>query len=348
MIKKIVVTALIVILVGAAGVAAYDASQGKSTLDLSTDDLFASGQGQGRQGGGQGQGRGQGQGQGKGQGQGQGQSQQGQSHGQGQGNGTGQATEHEWLTLTGTVVSMDQQSMTVDTAEQGELTLELGKPGFADEQAVTFDTGDAVTITGFEENSMFQAGQITNETTGETLFLRDPNGRPLWAGRGQGQGQGQGGQGQGQGQDGQGQGQRGQGQGQLGQVQGQGNESGLPQAMERDWITLTGVVVSGDQQNLTVDTDELGQLAVQLGPPGFAAGQNVTFNAGDAITMIGFSGENGAFQTGQVTNDTTGQTLFLRDPNGRPLWAGRGQGGGGGAGHGQGQGQGGQGQAQSF
>ena len=48
MIKKIVVTALVVILVGAAGVAAYDAFQGKSTLDLSTDDLFASGQGQGR------------------------------------------------------------------------------------------------------------------------------------------------------------------------------------------------------------------------------------------------------------------------------------------------------------
>ena len=81
MIKKIVVTALVVILVGAAGVAAYDAFQGKSTLDLSTDDLFASGQGQGRQGGGQGQGRGQGQGQGQGR---QGQGQQGQSHRQGQ------------------------------------------------------------------------------------------------------------------------------------------------------------------------------------------------------------------------------------------------------------------------
>ena len=346
MIKKIVVTALIIILVGAAGAAAYDASQSKSTLDLSTDDLFASGQGQGRQGGGQGQGQGQGrQGQSQ-QGQGKGQGQRGQGQGQGQGNDAGQAIQHEWVTLSGTVVSMDQQSMTVDTVEQGELTLELGMPGFADEQAVTFESGDAVTITGFEENGMFQAGQINNETTGETLFLRDPNGRPLWAG----QGQGQGGQGQGQGQDGQGQGQRGQGQGQLGQSQGQGqgNESGLPQAMERDWITLTGVVVSGDQQNLTVDTDEMGQLVVQLGPPGFASGQNVTFNAGDAITMIGFTGENSTFQTGQVTNDTTGQTLFLRDPNGRPLWAGRGQGGGGGTGHGQGQGQGGQGQAQSF
>lgn len=342
MIKKIVVTTLIVILVGAAGVAAYDAFQGNSTLDFSTDDLFASGQGQGRQGGGQGQGRGQGQGQGQGR------------QGQSQGNNAGQAIQHEWVTLTGTVVSMDQQSMTVDTAEQGELTLELGMPGFAVEQAVTFDSGDAVTITGFEENGMFQAGQITNETTGETLFLRDPNGRPLWAGRGQGQGgqgqgqgsQGQGGRGQGQGQDGQDQGQRGQGQSGQGQGQGQGNESGLPQAMERDWIIMTGVVVSGDQQNLTIDTAEMGQLVVQLGPPGFADEQNVTFNVGDTITMTGFSGENSTFQAGQVTNDISGETLFLRDPNGRPLWAGRGQGGGGGGGQGQGQGR--QGQALSF
>ena len=43
------------------------------------------------------------------------------------------------------------------------------------------------------------------------------------------------------------------------------------------------------------------------------------------------------FQAGQITNETSGQTLMLRDPNGRPLWAGRGQGGGGGAGQGQGQ-----------
>ena len=52
--------------------------------------------------------------------------------------------------------------------------------------------GDTVTVLGFDENGNFQAGQITNESTGEILLLRDPNGRPLWAGRGQGGGQGQG------------------------------------------------------------------------------------------------------------------------------------------------------------
>jgi hypothetical protein len=230
--------------------------------------------------------------------------------------------EHDWETLTGTVLSTGQQSMTVDTTEQGELTLELGKPGFASDQGVAFAPGDQVTITGFEENGMFQAGQIDNETSGGSLLLRDPNGRPLWAGGGQGQGQGQG--------------QRGGAQGQG----GQSNQTGLPQAAERDWVTVTGEIVSGGAQNLTVETAEMGQLTVQLGPPGFASQQNVPFNAGDLVTLIGFTGENSTFQAGQITNETTGQILMLRDPNGRPLWAGRGQGGGGGAGQGHGQSQG--------
>jgi hypothetical protein len=107
---------------------------------------------------------------------------------------------------------------------------------------------------------------------------------------------------------------------------------------------LTGEIVSSTDQNLTVETAEMGQLVVQLGPPGFASQQDVAFTAGDLVTLIGFSGENSTFQAGQITNDTTGQMLMLRDPNGRPLWAGRGQGGGAGAGQGQGQGQ----QGQSF
>jgi hypothetical protein len=105
-------------------------------------------------------------------------------------------------------------------------------------------------------------------------------------------------------------------------------------------VTLTGEIVSSADQTLTVEIAEMGQFVVQLGPPGFASQQDVAFNAGDMVTLIGFSGESDLFQAGQITNDTTGQTLMLRDPNGRPLWAGRGQGGGGGAGQGQGQNQG--------
>jgi hypothetical protein len=174
MIKKSIIIALVVILAGAVSVGAYDAYQGNSTLDLPDVNLL-----QGNAGG---QGRQQGQRQGQ---QGQRQGQQGQNGRQnGSGNGTGIPQEHEWVTLTGSVISDSPQGLLVDTAEQGELTLNLGKPGFAEEQAVVFNPGDTVTILGFDQSGVFQVGQITNNTTDETLFLRDPNGRPLWAGRG--------------------------------------------------------------------------------------------------------------------------------------------------------------------
>jgi hypothetical protein len=212
MIKRVIIAALILILVGAVGVGAYDAYQGNSSLDLGVDDLFSSSQAQGRgQGQGQGQSRGHRQGQGQGGGQGQGREPgqgrgKGQSgaQGQGQGNTSGQpqAAQHNWVTLVGEVVAANEQNLMVSTAEMGQLTVLLGPPGFASQQGVTFNPGDAVTLLGFSgENNMFQAGQITNDTSGQMLLLRDPNGRPLWAGRGQGGGGGAGqGQGQGQGQ----------------------------------------------------------------------------------------------------------------------------------------------------
>ncbi len=82
-----------------------------------------------------------------------------------------------------------QQTLTVDTTERGRLDLWLGRVGFAGQQGITFTAGDTVTVLGFDApNGQFQAGEITNSTTGQTLYLRDPNGRPLWAGQGQGQG----------------------------------------------------------------------------------------------------------------------------------------------------------------
>jgi hypothetical protein len=181
MLKKIMIGSLVFILVGAIGVAVYDAYAGNTNFQL--PGLSISGY---QSQGGPGQGHGQG-GQGQGQGQGQRHGQGGQGQGQGNGSGVPQAASKEWVTVTGRVVSSDPQSLTVDTLEQGQLVLRLGPQGFAGQQAVTFNPGANVTIQGFEgENGMFQAAQITNQTTQATLHLRDPNGRPLWAGRGQG------------------------------------------------------------------------------------------------------------------------------------------------------------------
>jgi hypothetical protein len=92
-------------------------------------------------------------------------------------------------------------------------------------------------------------------------------------------------------------------------------------------VTLSGTVTSAaDQQQLVVRTADETEISVELGPPWFAARQTVVFNPGDPVTLSGFWGEGGIFQAGEFINDATGQKLLLRDPNGRPLWAGRGQG----------------------
>jgi hypothetical protein len=83
---------------------------------------------------------------------------------------------------------------------------------------------------------------------------------------------------------------------------------------------------------LVVQTADAAEISVELGPPWFAADQSVAFNPGETVTLYGFWGEGGLFQAGEVVNEATGQNLLLRDPNGRPLWAGRGQGQGGGQG----------------
>jgi hypothetical protein len=145
-----------------------------------------------------------------------------------QANGTQQAQvpADAWLTLNGTILTAGRSTLTVNTAEQGELTLSLGEAGFVQSQGVTFQQGDKVKIVGFWQGTRFQAGEIDNLTTGQRVMLRDPNGRPLWAGPGRSSvqsGQGNGGQGSGNG--------NGQGSGSgLGNGNGQGNGRGKGQS----------------------------------------------------------------------------------------------------------------------
>jgi len=129
-----------------------------------------------------------------------------------------QVAVDEWITVEGVVSAVAQNSLTVETADAGTLTLQLGRPGFATEQAVNFVIGDQVRVIGYDNMGQFRAGEIDNLTQGGRLMLLDPNGRPLWAGPGSTGGQsGQGSQGQ-RGQQG-GQGSQG-GQGQGGQGRG--------------------------------------------------------------------------------------------------------------------------------
>jgi hypothetical protein len=192
MVKKLVLgtllVGLIVVLVAGAAI---------RTLDKTGNVAEARGQGHGgEQSTITGQGQGQGQGHGAG---GQGvQSAGGSGYGgtgntaaPGDGTGTGQAVVDEWLTLAGTVISVDADALVVQTAE-GEITVENRPWWFAQESGFGAQVGDQVTLTGFYEDGdpstgsgqSFEVGQIDDTTSGQTVSIRDENGRPGWAGRG--------------------------------------------------------------------------------------------------------------------------------------------------------------------
>lgn len=103
-----------------------------------------------------------------------------------------QAQVDEWVTIQGTLMSFQGGSMTMSTAEGELITFQTGQPRFFAEQNISFQVGDEIIVIGFYENEQFMAGDITQVSTGLRVMLRDPNGRPLWAGPGNGNGNGRG------------------------------------------------------------------------------------------------------------------------------------------------------------
>jgi hypothetical protein len=98
--------------------------------------------------------------------------------------GTGQAQVEEWLTIQSTVVSVDADTLVVQTLSGQQVTVENRAWWFAQEQGFSAQVGDQVTLVGFYEGDDFEVGRIENATNGQTVLVRDENGRPLWAGRG--------------------------------------------------------------------------------------------------------------------------------------------------------------------
>jgi hypothetical protein len=185
MLKKIVVGALTVVLIGAVGVGIIDAAQGRSvaTPTVAAQSNVATSQGAAANGQGQGYGRGGGQGQSQGRGQqGNGNGTGGQGQTQNPNPGTPQANVTDWVTVKGIVNSFDGVGVSLTTEEGAPLWVQFGQSRYVSAQGVTFNAGDYLTVNGFYENGQYQAGTVTNDTTGQTLNLRDTTGRPLWAG----------------------------------------------------------------------------------------------------------------------------------------------------------------------
>jgi hypothetical protein len=110
----------------------------------------------------------------------------------GDGTGTGQAEVEEWLSLQGTVVSVDANALVVQTTSGEQVRVENRAWWFAQEQGFWTQAGHQVTLVGFYEGDdpsrdsgqRFEVGRIEDNTNGQTVLVREENGRPLWAGRG--------------------------------------------------------------------------------------------------------------------------------------------------------------------
>ncbi|MBL8133122.1 MAG: hypothetical protein JNL42_14775 [Anaerolineae bacterium] len=114
------------------------------------------------------------------------------SAGENGGQGQVQIPADQWVTVEGVVTALTNNGLVLQTSDGGALTVSFGRADFWQGQAVTFATDDAVALLGFWQGDQFSVGQATRTATGERILLRDPNGRPLWAGPGRGQGNGQG------------------------------------------------------------------------------------------------------------------------------------------------------------
>ena len=122
---------------------------------------------------------------------------------------------------------------------------------------------------------------------------------------------------------------QGQGRGQGGN--GQDNGSGVPQAQAQANLasakSVHGTVITYSYGTLTIQTDDGQSLGVQLGNSNYATTIGFVPQAGDKLTVYGFTGNEGLFSAITITADGTGKVYTFRDTTtGRPAWAGGGQG----------------------
>ena len=204
---------------------------------------------------------------------------------------------------TGTIVEIGDAGLTLALADSTQIYVELG-PSFYWQAQGALAPGETVTIDGFFNGEQYHAANVS-KNDGAMLALRSTTGQPLWSG--------------------------GASSGAAGTDAtathgGQGG-AGQVQVTPEDWETLAAKVVAVNRNGLTIETSAGEVLALTFGNARFWQEQAVQFIAGDAVEVKGFW-QDGQFQTGQVTNTTSGERLLLRDPNGRPLWGGPGRQGG--------------------
>jgi hypothetical protein len=98
--------------------------------------------------------------------------------------GIGMVEVDEWITVEGQVTTVDAEKMVVKTSDGKEIEISLQAWVYAQAEGFKVSVDDKVSLVGFYDRNNFEAGKITNSTSGKSVALRDDYGRPLWAGGG--------------------------------------------------------------------------------------------------------------------------------------------------------------------
>jgi hypothetical protein len=110
--------------------------------------------------------------------------QRGGRNGLGGNQNSSEANATEWQAVLGTVSSVDASHLEIALSDGSSIEIGGRAWQLAVAQNFNANVGASVTLHGFNEDGVFQASQIDNQSNGQTLSLRDTTGRPLWAGRG--------------------------------------------------------------------------------------------------------------------------------------------------------------------
>lgn len=90
--------------------------------------------------------------------------------------------EHDWTTLIGVVISLDDESLWIETDQEENLEITGRAWSFILESGLVVSIGDQVELEGFYENDEFEVSYLEDLTSGESLQIREDSGRPLWSG----------------------------------------------------------------------------------------------------------------------------------------------------------------------
>ncbi|MEZ4667422.1 MAG: hypothetical protein R3E39_05825 [Anaerolineae bacterium] len=217
----------------------------------------------------------------------------GQSNGRTNGDQTVQVSANDvgdmWSS-SGMITDLNSVGMTLTLNNGDEIYIELGPSEFWQSQDVNLNMGASVSVDGFFNGTDYHARTVTT-AEGKILALRNEAGQPLWSG-----GNNNGGNG--------------------GQVEVQ-----IP---ADQWVTVDGTVTALSNNGLIMQATDGQSLVISFGRADFWQTQDIMFAVNDQISILGFW-QNDQFSAGQVTKIATGERILLRDPNGRPLWAGPGR-----------------------